>query len=41
MILTAVFLVTPVRTVAKAVAAESSDDAVKAISTGKERGSTL
>lgn len=34
--LTAVLLVTPVRTVTEAVAAEASDDAVDAISTGEE-----
>lgn len=39
--LTAVLLVTPVRTVTEAVTAETSDDAVDAISTGEERGGAL
>lgn len=34
--LTAVLLVTPIRTVAEAVTAEASDDAVDTISTGEE-----
>lgn len=41
MILTAVFLITPIRTVAEAVAAEASDDAVNAVGTGEEGRSTL
>lgn len=41
MILTAVFLIAPVRTVAEAVAAETSDDAVDAVSTGEECRGTL
>lgn len=40
-ILTAVFLIASVRTVAEAVAAETSDDAVDAVSTGEERRGTL
>lgn len=34
--LTAIFLVAPVRTVAEAVAAEASDDAMDAIGAGEE-----
>lgn len=37
----AVLLVAPVRTVAEAVAAEASDDAVNAVSAGEERRRTL
>lgn len=35
-ILTAVFLIAPIRTVAEAVAAETADDAVDAVGTGEE-----
>jgi len=38
--LTAVFLVTSVRTVAEAVTVEASDDAMDAISAGEECGGT-
>lgn len=40
-ILTAVFLITSVRTVAETVAAETSDDAVDTVSTGEECRGTL
>lgn len=39
--LTAVLLVTPVRTVTEAVTAEASDDAVDTISAGEERRGAL
>lgn len=39
--LTAVVLVAPIRTVAEAVAAEATDDAVDTISTGEEGRRTL
>lgn len=39
--LTAVFLIAPVRTVAEAVAAETPDDAVDAVSAGEECRGTL
>lgn len=39
--LTAVFLITPVRTIAEAVAAEASNDAVDTVSAGEECRRTL